>query len=381
VEVRLEDRLQHQLERGLDHPVPDGRDPQPALLAAGLWDQPLPHRQRHKSPGLQVGSELGEERLLAPHGRDVVGRLAIYPGRAGALVALDPAPPNQQERRITDEVVEVAEPTCLLVGCPSVQLGLDPQYPRLGLFSRRPRCVGIHQRPPGMPAPLLRTRCRPSPCPPLLGVWPAFPASDYYGGSVPSHDQQPTAGLPATGLDGRRGGRSRTVPTFTINRSTGSVPSYSPAASPRVRRSPSPWPPGRQPQPASESPSHAAGRACAAARPRSARFRAGFSLAGVPPLVPAIRTPSRLACRARAVWQCRPVPSLSGLLPPSPAPPGLGCPQLHRAAATTQRWAFHPPGQMAPRGARGCRETSHRQGRRSAGFAFTAAALVLIEPG
>jgi len=342
VEVRLEDRLQHQLERGLDHPVPDGRDPQPALLATGLGDQPLPHRQRHKPPRLQVGPELGEERLLAPHGRDVVGRLAIYPGRAGALVALDPAPPNQQERRITDEVVEVAEPTCLLVGCPSVQLGLDPQYPRLGLFSRRPRCVGIHQRPPGMPAPLLRTRCRPSPCPPLLGVWPAFPASDYYGGSVPSHDQQPTAGLPATGLDGRRGGRSRTVPTFTINRSTGSVPSYSPAASPRVRRSPSPWPPGRQPQPASESPSHAAGRACAAARPRSARFRAGFSLAGVPPLVPAIRTPSRLACRARAVWQCRPVPSLSGLLPPSPAPPGLGCPQLHRAAATTQRWAFHP---------------------------------------
>jgi hypothetical protein len=94
VEVRLEDRLQHQLERGLDHPVPDGRDPQAALLAAGLGDQPLPHRQRHKPPGLQVGPELGEERLLAPHGRDVVGRLAIYPGRAGALVALDPAPPT-----------------------------------------------------------------------------------------------------------------------------------------------------------------------------------------------------------------------------------------------------------------------------------------------
>jgi hypothetical protein len=41
------------------------------------------------------------------------------------------------------------------------------------------------------------------------GVWPAFPTSDYYGGSVPSHDQQPTAGLPATGLDSRRGGRSQ----------------------------------------------------------------------------------------------------------------------------------------------------------------------------
>jgi hypothetical protein len=40
-------------------------------------------------------------------------------------------------------------------------------------------------------------------------MWPAFPTSDYYGGSVPSHDQQPTAGLPATGLDGRWGGRSQ----------------------------------------------------------------------------------------------------------------------------------------------------------------------------
>jgi hypothetical protein len=40
-------------------------------------------------------------------------------------------------------------------------------------------------------------------------MWPAFPTSDYYGGSVPSHDQQPTAGLPATGLDSRRGGRSQ----------------------------------------------------------------------------------------------------------------------------------------------------------------------------
>ena len=41
------------------------------------------------------------------------------------------------------------------------------------------------------------------------GVWPALPTSDYYGGSVPSCDQQPTAGLPATGLGSRRGGRSQ----------------------------------------------------------------------------------------------------------------------------------------------------------------------------
>jgi hypothetical protein len=38
-----------------------------------------------------------------------------------------------------------------------------------------------------------------------------------------------------------------------------------------------------------------------------------------------------LACRARAVWRYRPASSLSGLLPPSPASPGSGCPQLQPA--------------------------------------------------
>ena len=49
------------------------------------------------------------------------------------------------------------------------------------------------------------------------------------------------------------------------------------------------------------------------------------------------RTPFRLACRTQTVWQCRPVPSLSGPLATFPAPPGSGCPQLHRAAATARR--------------------------------------------
>jgi hypothetical protein len=40
-EVRLEDGFEHQLERGLDHAVADGRDAQPAqLAAAGLGDHP-----------------------------------------------------------------------------------------------------------------------------------------------------------------------------------------------------------------------------------------------------------------------------------------------------------------------------------------------------
>lgn len=36
----------------------------------------------------------------------------------------------------------------------------------------------------------------------------AFPPSDYYKGSAPPRTQQPTVGLPATGLAGREGGRA-----------------------------------------------------------------------------------------------------------------------------------------------------------------------------
>lgn len=46
------------------------------------------------------------------------------------------------------------------------------------------------------------------------------------------------------------------------------------------------------------------------------------------------RTPLRPACRTRTIWQYWHVPALSGLLLPSPASPGSGCPQLHRPAAT-----------------------------------------------
>ena len=66
--------------------------------------------------------------------------------------------------RVTDEVEQVIEPTIRVVGRPLVQLGLDLQYPRLGLIEARPRCVGVHRRPPGIPVPSLRSCCPPSPC-------------------------------------------------------------------------------------------------------------------------------------------------------------------------------------------------------------------------
>jgi hypothetical protein len=38
-----------------------------------------------------------------------------------------------QKRRVSDKVEEVDEPAFRIVACPSMQLGLHPQYPGFGL--------------------------------------------------------------------------------------------------------------------------------------------------------------------------------------------------------------------------------------------------------
>src|ERR1700745_3340855 len=62
-EIRLEDRLQHQLQGRLDYPVGDGGDPQAALLASRFRDHPLSRRQGTKTPVLQRGPQPPEEPL------------------------------------------------------------------------------------------------------------------------------------------------------------------------------------------------------------------------------------------------------------------------------------------------------------------------------
>jgi len=61
VEVRLEDRFQDQLERGLHHPVRGGRNSQAAELPAALGDHPLPDRQRRELTGLHLLVQAGKE--------------------------------------------------------------------------------------------------------------------------------------------------------------------------------------------------------------------------------------------------------------------------------------------------------------------------------
>ena len=78
-----------------------------------------------------------------------------------------------------------------------------------------------------------------------FAMWPAFPTSDYYGGSAPSRPDRPTVD-PArrSALAARPVAGAGTVPVFTDRRLTKEEPGYTPAASPRLRRRPSPWPPG-----------------------------------------------------------------------------------------------------------------------------------------
>jgi len=84
----------------------------------------------------------------------------------------------------------------------------------------------------------------PIPLPPLA-MCTAFPCSDYYGGSAPSRTGRPTVG-PAriSTLDTQPVAGPERFPCSLIDRSSKEAPGYTPAASPRLRRGPSPWPPG-----------------------------------------------------------------------------------------------------------------------------------------
>ena len=165
---------------------------------------------------------------------------------------------------------------------------------------------------PADPPP--QPRCAPSPCARLSRArtttgTPPRPATNSGRRACP----------PPEGGEGYDG----SLPTFTTTRSTRSVPSYTPAASPGVRRSPSPRPPHRPLQTGyGVARRHRDGRALLTGPdpPGWSRHVAyGASNAG------SSRTPARLACRTRPVWQYRPVPALSGCSHP--------CVRLHGQAA------------------------------------------------
>jgi hypothetical protein len=173
-------------------------------------------------------------------------------------------------------------------------------------------------------------------------MWTAFPPADYYEASAPPDGRQPTTDLPTCVLAGPQGGRPRMVPTFTTNRSTREMPSYTPTASPQVRRRPSPWPPHR-PIPSGFGVARPLFTASAHGIPTQIRqVRVGSTLTELHPLVPLVHLLVSLAGPAPS-GSTRTSRRCQDCFPPSPASPGSGCPQLRRTAATAQR-----PGPFTP---------------------------------
>ncbi len=128
-----------------------------------------------------------------------------------------------------------------VINGPAVQFGLDLQYPALRPEQGRAKLVGIHRRqPPDIPASSL---------PDLLASFAMhapFARPDYYEASVPPTAISRHRACPPPGWKpGGKGNRG-------AHRSARSASSYTPAASPRLRRRLSARPPHRLLEPAPE---------------------------------------------------------------------------------------------------------------------------------
>jgi len=143
-----------------------------------------------------------------------------------------------------------------------------------------PRASAASRHPGRAPVHALRREPRPASLPRVPGPCSVHdgrgctgsPGSEYYGGSPSSRAGRPTAGPARIPRWPRRTGQTGTVPVFTAIRSTKEEPSSIPAASPRLPRSTSPWPP--RPTSASlpeSSPLHRANRNGCAPRPAPIR--------------------------------------------------------------------------------------------------------------
>jgi len=160
-EVRLEDRFEHQLQRGLHDPVTNSRDPQRADLAARFRDRFLSHPFRPKPAGFEIISQPVQHRLNTSDDRARCH--SIDSGSSRTFVAPHPAARHNEECRVIDEVEHVIKATARIGLRPLVQLLLHREHPRLGLGEVGPRNAGIHQRTPRL-AFRLRTHWVPSPC-------------------------------------------------------------------------------------------------------------------------------------------------------------------------------------------------------------------------
>ena len=231
-----------------------------------------------------------------------------------------------------------------IINSPTVQLRLDPQYPRPRLNSRQ--APARRYSPPGPPSPFQsfhrRSCCRPSPC------TRAFPEL----GLIRRLRPAPTAtgrrgrACPPTGLAAGDTATENGSHVHHKNRSTGvRRPAYTPAAirtstpqsflvgtTPDRRIDPAPRLASRQSRSRCR-------RVCAASRPGSARLEPNGSLRGVRALVPHVRLsvsllpdPGRLASAGQS-RRCQ------GRLPPFLTSPRSRLPSAStRSLRQTGRW-------------------------------------------
>ena len=142
----VENRLQHQFQRCLHHPVGDRGDPQTAQLAARLGNHPLPHRKWTETATLQRVPQ-PVEKLLDTRGLcDGRRSTTVDPRCPSTLVTPYPVPRDKKERGIDNKIEQIIEPAMRIITGPPVQFGLDLQYPVLRLEQGVLQLVGIHRR-------------------------------------------------------------------------------------------------------------------------------------------------------------------------------------------------------------------------------------------
>jgi hypothetical protein len=176
-------------------------------------------------------------------------------------------------------------------------------------------------------------------------MWPALPAAEYYGDSATPGCRQPTAGLPAAVLAARREGRhpdASHVHCVPVGRGgaqlfPGSLATSTPQAFPVASLVAKVVTFG-------VAAHHAAVRrpACAADRPRSARFEPALPLAGVPPLVHCTLHRPALLAGPGPSGSADPSRRCQGCSHPAWRLPGRAALSFSRAAATAQRWVPSP---------------------------------------
>ena len=147
LEIRLENRLEHQFQASLDHTIGDGRNTELAELPAFLRYQYPAHLHRPELTRLQQIPDLPQKRLDPNPGLDLAGSGLIDTRSAGALIRGHAFPRDHQERRVINEVEQVTETAARIPGRPQVQFGLHPHYRELSRKQLRPgHGTGIHRR-------------------------------------------------------------------------------------------------------------------------------------------------------------------------------------------------------------------------------------------